>query len=63
MVEGLACPFGTLHVVSLAYRTLAPPQLLRALDAALRDDLAAPSQFLLPSPARGLSLSAIAHIA
>jgi hypothetical protein len=63
MVEGLACPFGTLHVVSLPLRAWSTAALLRALDAALSDDLAAPTQFVQPSPARGLSLSAIAHLA
>lgn len=60
LVEGLACPFGTLHVVTLDFATREPRDLLRALDGALSHDLSDPTRFTAPSAARGLSLSAIA---
>lgn len=56
LVEHLACPLGTLHVVPLRFRTLSEPALLAQLDAALAQDLAAPTQFREPSSARGLAL-------
>jgi len=61
LVEGLACPLGTLHVVLLAPPFASLAELLNALDDALFQQLSDPERFMTPSPARGLSLPALAH--
>lgn len=55
LIEGLACPLGTLHVVVLELDQRLD-SLLIALDEALFRDLSDPTRFLAPSLARGLSL-------
>ena len=59
LVEGLPCPLGMLHAVRLDFRALAPAALIDALDLSLSRDLATSTLFCLPSPARGISLTAV----
>jgi hypothetical protein len=60
LVEGLPVPLGTPHVLALDFRGLANKALIDAVDLALSRDLKDPALFTVPSPARGLSLQAIA---
>lgn len=62
LVEGLECPLGTVHVVYSKFVGARRDTLLDALDQALARDLADPSRFTMPSPARGLSLPALAQV-
>jgi Protein of unknown function (DUF3025) len=60
LVEGLPLPLGAPHVLALDFHGLANKALIDAVDLALSKDLAEPALFSAPSPARGLSLQAIA---
>lgn len=61
LVEGLACPLGTVHAVFLAPGELRSGRLLKAVDDALFHDLGDPTRFTMPSLARGLSLPVLAE--